>query len=101
MKKNKINKNSKKQSTMNAQSKFEFKPLPYSYDALEPYIDKLTIEIHYGKHHKVYYDNFITAIKGTEIESMNIKDIFRNISKYPLTIRNNNLQLIYGNTHII
>jgi len=33
---------------------FEFKALPYSYDALEPYIDKLTLEIHYGKHHKAY-----------------------------------------------
>ena len=65
------------------------KPLPYSYDALEPFIDKLTLEIHYGKHHKAYYDNFITAIKGTEMESMDIKDIFRNISKYPVAVRNN------------
>jgi superoxide dismutase len=49
---------------------FEFKALPYSYDALEPFIDKLTVEIHYGKHHKAYYDNFINAIKGTAMESM-------------------------------
>ena len=40
------------QSTMNSINKFEFQALPYAYDALEPFIDKLTLEIHYGKHHK-------------------------------------------------
>ena len=90
--KNKINKsnnNSKKQKNMNPTKKIEFQQLPYSYDALEPYIDKITVEIHYSKHHKAYYDNFINAIKGTDIESMDIMDIFRNISKYPLAVRNN------------
>lgn len=67
----------------------EFKPLPYAYDALEPYLDKQTVEIHYSKHHKAYYDNFMNAIKGTELESMDILDIFKNISKYPLAVRNN------------
>ena len=80
---------SKKQTNMNTHNKFEFKSLPYSYDALEPFIDKLTLEIHHGKHHKAYYDNFINAIKGTEMESMDIKEIFRNISKYPMAVRNN------------
>jgi superoxide dismutase, Fe-Mn family len=69
--------------------KFEFQPLPYQYDALEPYIDKLTVEIHYTKHHKTIYDNFINAIKGTEMESMDIEDIFKNVSKYPVAVRNN------------
>jgi Fe-Mn family superoxide dismutase len=74
---------------MNSPNKFEFQALPYSYDALEPFIDKLTLEIHYSKHHKAYYDNFMNAIKGTEMESMDIKDIFKNISKYSLAVRNN------------
>lgn len=74
---------------MNNKSKFDFQPLPYSYDALEPYIDKLTLEIHHDKHHKAYYDNFINAIKGTDLESMDIKEIFKNISKYPMAVRNN------------
>jgi len=74
---------------MKTKSEFEFKPLPYSYNVLEPFIDKLTLEIHYGKHHKAYYDNFINAIKGTVLESMDIKDIFKNISKYPVAVRNN------------
>jgi len=89
IKNNQTNNNSKNLKTMNTLNKFEFKPLPYSYDALEPFIDKLTVEIHYSKHHKAYYDNFINAIKGTEMESMDILDIFKNISKYPVAIRNN------------
>jgi Fe-Mn family superoxide dismutase len=74
---------------MNMPSKFEFQALPYAYDALEPFIDKLTVEIHYSKHHKAYYDNFINAIKGTAMESMTIREIFRNISKEPVVVRNN------------
>jgi len=89
MKKDQSNHNIKKETSMNAPNKFEFQPLPYAYDALEPFIDKLTVEIHYSKHHKAYYDNFINAIKGTEMESMGIKDIFKNVSKYPMAVRNN------------
>jgi len=74
---------------MKTLTKFELKPLPYAYDALEPFIDKLTVEIHYSKHHKAYFDNFMKAIKDTEMESMDIKDIFKNISKYPMVVRNN------------
>src|ERR1035437_3029303 len=74
---------------METQNKLEFQPLPYAYDALEPFIDKLTVEIHYSKHHKAYYDNFMNAIKGSEMEAMNIKEIFRNVSKYPMAVRNN------------
>jgi Fe-Mn family superoxide dismutase len=83
------NNNSKNLNNMNTLTKFEFQALPYSYDALEPHIDKLTIEIHYSKHHKTYYDNFIKAISGTEMETMDVLDIFKNISKYPVAVRNN------------
>lgn len=86
---NEINNDSKKQTTMNTTNKFELKTLPYSYDALEPFIDKQTVEIHYSKHHQTYYDNFMKAIKGTEMEAMDILDIFKNISKYPMAVRNN------------
>ena len=88
-KKNQSTIHTEKQNHMNTPSKFEFQPLPYAYDALEPYIDKLTVEIHYSKHHKAYYDNFIIAIKGTAMESMTIREIFRNISKDPVAVRNN------------
>jgi Fe-Mn family superoxide dismutase len=78
-----------KKATMQIAGKMEFKPLPYAYDALEPYIDKQTVELHYTKHHKSAYDAFMAAIKGTPMETMDIKDIFRNISKYPVAVRNN------------
>ena len=68
---------------------FTFEPLPYAYDALEPYIDRLTVEIHYSRHHKAYYDNFIKAIQGTEMEKMSFGEIFGNISKHPVAVRNN------------
>jgi len=74
---------------MSTQNAFEFKALPYAYNALEPFIDKLTVEIHYGKHHKAYYDNFVNAVKGTVMESMDIKEIFKNMSKYPVAVKNN------------
>jgi Fe-Mn family superoxide dismutase len=74
---------------MNTPTKFEFQPLPYAYDALKPYIDILTVEIHYSKHHKAYFDNFINTINGTAMESMTIREIFRKISKEPMAIRNN------------
>jgi Fe-Mn family superoxide dismutase len=81
--------NTKKENIMSTINKFEFRPLPYGYEALEPFIDKQTVEIHYSKHHKSYYDNFLNAIKNTEMETMNITDIFKNINKYPAAVRNN------------
>ena len=74
---------------MSAKTNFEFKALPYSYDELEPFIDQRTLEIHYSKHHKAYFDNFIGAIKNTDLESMTITEIFNNISHYSMLIRNN------------
>ncbi|MDA3943842.1 MAG: superoxide dismutase [Bacteroidetes bacterium] len=74
---------------MKTANKFEFQSLPYAYTALEPYIDQLTLEIHYSKHHKAYYDKFIAAVQGTEMESMDIEEIFRNMSKFPVAVRNN------------
>ncbi len=71
------------------QSKHTFEPLPYAYDALEPYIDKTTMEIHYDRHHRAYFNNFTKEIKGTALENMDIRSIFANISKYNPIIRNN------------
>ncbi len=67
----------------------EFKALPYAYDALEPHIDALTVEIHYSRHHKAYFDNLQNAVKGTELESLDFDTLFKNISKYPPVVRNN------------
>jgi len=70
-------------------SDLTFYTLPYSLEALEPTIDKLTVEIHYSKHHKAYFDNFMKAIANTDLSNKNLNEIFSNISKYPETIRNN------------
>jgi Fe-Mn family superoxide dismutase len=75
--------------TKNAEGKFIFPDLPYSYEALEPHIDKMTMEIHYSKHHQTYFNNFIKSIEGTELEKMSIEDMFKKISKLPVAVRNN------------
>lgn len=67
----------------------EFPPLPYAYDALEPYIDAKTMEIHYDKHHRAYFNNYVTAIKGTQLESQPVNEIFATISKQAEAVRNN------------
>jgi Fe-Mn family superoxide dismutase len=67
----------------------EFPALPYAYDALEPYIDARTMEIHYDKHHRAYFNNLISAVKGTPLEGMAITDIFAAMSKQTDAIRNN------------
>jgi superoxide dismutase, Fe-Mn family len=67
----------------------EFPALPYAYDALEPYIDARTMEIHYDKHHRAYFTNYMNAIKGTPLEGMAITDVFASISKQPDAVRNN------------
>lgn len=68
---------------------FELPALPYASDALEPNIDKLTMEIHHGKHHQAYVTNLNNAIKGTDAENLSVEDICKSISKYPAAVRNN------------
>jgi len=67
----------------------QFPSLPYTYDALEPYIDAKTMEVHYSKHHRTYFDKFITAITGTELENLSLEEIFASVSTLPAAIRNN------------
>ncbi len=69
-------------------SKLEFPKLAFNYDALEPHIDALTMEIHYSRHHKAYFTNLQNAISGTEMEDLSLEEILRNISKYPTAVRN-------------
>ncbi len=69
--------------------KFEFPALPYAYDALEPHIDRMTMEIHHTKHHRAYFDKFTAAIQGTELENKRLEEIFASISKAPVAVRNN------------
>jgi superoxide dismutase, Fe-Mn family len=68
---------------------FELPPLPYAYDALEPHIDKATMEIHHTKHHNAYVTNLNKALEGTELAGKSIEDILKNISKAAPAVRNN------------
>jgi superoxide dismutase, Fe-Mn family len=64
-------------------------PLPYSFGALEPSIDALTMEIHYGKHHAAYIKNVNEAIAAENISFSSEKDFFANTSKLSAKARNN------------
>ncbi|HEX9029222.1 MAG TPA: superoxide dismutase, partial [Anaerolineales bacterium] len=67
---------------------FELPPLPYAFDALEPYIDAQTMEIHHDKHHGAYVKNLNTALeKHPELYEKSIDDLVRNPSNIPEDIR--------------
>jgi superoxide dismutase, Fe-Mn family len=68
---------------------FQLIPLPYAYNALEPYIDSLTMVIHHTKHLQAYVTNLNTAIKGTEAEKMTLEEIMANTKKFDVKVRNN------------
>ncbi|HSH65309.1 MAG TPA: superoxide dismutase, partial [Bacteroidia bacterium] len=68
---------------------FELPKLTYAYNALEPHIDARTMEIHHSKHHQAYVTNLNNAINGSETEKLSIEDICKNVSKYPVAVRNN------------
>src|SRR5438876_11455755 len=62
--------------------------LPYPTDALEPYIDKQTMEIHHGKHHAAYVNNLNAALeKHPELQSKSVEDLLRGINTVPEDIR--------------
>lgn len=68
---------------------FQMKGLKYNYNALEPFIDAKTMEIHYGKHHVGYCNKLNVAIKGTEFENKTIEEILKTIDFSKPDIRNN------------
>jgi len=67
--------------------------LPYAHDALEPYIDKQTMEIHHGKHHNTYVTNLNNALAGTGLEDVPVDELIADLSKVPddkrTAVRNN------------
>jgi len=67
---------------------YSLPPLPYPSDALEPHIDKQTMEIHHGKHHAAYVNNLNAALeKHPELQSKSVDDLLRNINTVPEDIR--------------
>jgi superoxide dismutase, Fe-Mn family len=72
---------------------FELPPLPYDYNALEPYIDTQTMQLHHDKHHQTYVTNLNNAVQGSDFASIAVEDILRRINDVPenirTTVRNN------------
>ncbi len=62
---------------------FEFKPLPYAYDALEPTIDAKTMETHHDKHYNGYVNNFNAAVEGTKFDDMCVSDVLADLDALP------------------
>jgi len=67
---------------------YSLPPLPYSYDALEPYIDRMTMEIHHTKHHQTYINNLNSALeKYPEFHNLELEEILKNLNKLPEEIK--------------
>ncbi len=75
--------------TITASAQFTQKALPYAYNALEPFVDAQTMEIHYSKHHAAYVKNLNAALTGTADEKLSLNEIFDKVSKLPMAVRNN------------
>jgi len=73
---------------VNPEGQFSLPSLPYAYDALEPHIDKMTMEINHTKHHQAYVNNLNKACEEGKI-SASLDDLVKNASKYPTAVRNN------------
>ena len=74
--------------------KFENKPLPYAYNALEPYIDEKTMRLHHDKHLQTYIDNLNNVLKDhPELQNMTLEQLIVNVPRIPesiqVPIRNN------------
>jgi Fe-Mn family superoxide dismutase len=72
---------------------FELPALPYAYDALEPYIDVQTMQLHHDKHHATYVTNLNNALKGHDFENLPVEQVIRRLNEVPeaarTAVRNN------------
>jgi superoxide dismutase, Fe-Mn family len=68
---------------------FTLPALPYSHDALEPFVDKMTMEIHHGKHHAAYVTNLNKAVENTEWDKKPVEELLAHVSKLAPAARNN------------
>src|SRR5215469_11299283 len=73
---------------------YEVPPLPYAYNALEPYIDEQTMHLHHDKHHAAYVTNLNAALeKHPELQSWSVEDLISKLNQVPddirMAVRNN------------
>lgn len=67
----------------------QFDSLPYAFDALEPYIDAKTMEIHYTRHHRGYFDNLQKAMQDSSLKTKTLPQLFAKTSTLAPSVRNN------------
>lgn len=73
---------------MNKTYPFQLEALPYAYDALEPYIDSLTVQIHHDRHVQTYVDNLNKALEGSaEHQNLRLEELLLNLSDLPASIQ--------------
>src|ERR1035438_2797853 len=78
------NQNMKKSVSKNMTHQYELPSLPYPKEALEPYIDALTMEIHHDRHHKAYVDNLNKAIAGNAgLEAKSLESLIGDLASVP------------------
>ena len=68
---------------------FTLAALPYAYEALEPHIDTLTMQIHHDKHHQAYVDNLNKAVAGTDNETKSLEELVAKAGSISPAVRNN------------
>lgn len=74
--------------------KVEFPNLPYALDALEPHISSKTLDFHYNKHHRAYFDNLVKLVAGTDYEGKTLEEIIKlSFEKKEMPIFNNSAQV--------
>jgi superoxide dismutase, Fe-Mn family len=67
---------------------YQLPPLPYAFDALEPYIDAKTMEIHHDKHHAAYVTNLNKALEGhADLEKLSAEELIAHLDRVPENIR--------------
>ncbi len=66
---------------------YELPQLPYAYDALEPHIDKETMNIHHTKHHNTYVTNLNKDVEGSDLANKSVEELIANLDAVPESIR--------------
>jgi len=66
--------------------KFELPALPYDYNALEPTIDKMTMEIHHTKHHSGYVAKLNAAVEGTDLEGKSLEELLSKVANHSTAV---------------
>jgi superoxide dismutase, Fe-Mn family len=79
-------------SLLKPPKQFKLPPLPYSYDALEPFIDKETLQNHHGKIHQIYTDRLNSVINTEGISVTTARDVLKNSSKYSKSVVSNSCE---------